>query len=42
MRYATRRGDPPDTKRAKTGSEWPFIAFVLGLFIMIVLRSLVS
>jgi hypothetical protein len=41
--------EPPDTNRdlsdadsrASNASEWPYIAFVTGLFLLIVVRALV-
>jgi hypothetical protein len=34
--------EPPDTRKATGAPEWPFLAFVIGLFILIALRSLLG
>jgi hypothetical protein len=39
MTRADRLLEPPDTWRARQAPEWPFVAFVIGLFVLIALRS---
>jgi hypothetical protein len=38
MRHAPTHREPPDSRQ--TAAEWPFIAFVTLMFLVIVLRSL--
>jgi hypothetical protein len=35
-------GQPPDTRATRGAAEWPFVVFVLGLFLLIVLRVLLA
>jgi hypothetical protein len=41
MMDAEQRGQPPHT-RTGMGSEWPFLVFVIAIFVVIVLRSLLG